>query len=375
MRSHGMDLISSLVFATLIQSPGDPVPLFRDPSVPLHQATTPSFAGTYHPSTGLRPPEAEPRSGPVVLYNNMGHSNYYTVPGVDQEFVDEGRFLNRHVDFTEQVNSASFLYCSSDPSPSGVTAVFRLYDETIVCVGPPLWPAADCSYSIPGLPGGMNGNLACWQVNLDFSGFECDLTTDPSGNRLFGFSTTWDNDATGPWISWGGLGNHNSFVWFDTTQPNRNSGFLGCYWFGAPPPLGFAQTLSGPPAETRAINAASPGAFDSLLLCVDDEVQNGNTVQYEVRDRASGVLQPAKLWVSSHQVDHHLLSGPLGLDAHLLVDYVNRSPTLGTRSSPTGIFTAALAGIPSGVYFTQAASIDATGRPMALSNALRHNIY
>lgn len=183
------------------------------------------------------------------------------------------------------------------------------------------------------------------------------------------------NPTTGPWFSGGGLGNDNSFVWYDATQPNANSGFLGCWWFPGNPHAGFAFALTGSPAETRAINASLPGSADSLSLCVDAEVQNGNTVQFEVRNRETNTLLPSKLWVSASQIDYHLLAGPLGLDAHLLAGYVDRIPSNGTRSSSSGIFTATLAGIPSGVYFTQAATVDPQGRPTALSNALRHTVF
>jgi hypothetical protein len=347
----------------------------RTAELELLPTTSPQYAGVYHPSYGFRPAQKAERSGPVLIYNNMDLTGYYSVPGVDQEWIDEGQFLSRNADLSEQVNGTSFIYCSAEVAPNGLSAVFRLYDETIVCFGPPRWPTADCSYSIEGLPGGQNGNIACWQIDLDLSGFECDLTTDPNGNRRFGFSSTWENPNTGPWIAEGGLGNHNSMVWFDTTLPDRQSAFRGCWWFGGGPHIGFACAMTGPPAETRAINASRPGIADSLLLTVNAEVQNGNIVEFEVRDRETNTLLPAKMWVSSNQYDHHLLSGPLGLDAHLLAGYVDRIPSNGTRSSTNGIFTTTLAGIPSGVYFTQAATVDARGQPTALSNALRHTVF
>lgn len=366
-----LSLSISLLCAAPVQQPQSPKTL----SSGLLPAETPQYAGIYHPAHGLRNPDLDTRSGPVLIYNNFDLSNYYSIPGAHQEWIDTGAFLPRNTDSREQVNGMSFLYCSSEDAPNGINTVFRLYDETIVCAGPPTWPAADCSYSIPGLPGGDNGNLACWRVAVDLTGFECNLTTDASGTRLFGFSHTWQNSTTGPWLSSGGLGNNNSFVWFDTTAPNANSAFMGCYWFGGQPHLGFACALTGSPAETRAINASLPGSADSLSLCVNAEVQNGNTVQFEVRDRETNTLLPSKLWVSARQIDHHLLAGPLGLDAHLLAGYVDRIPNNGTRSSTTGIFATTLAGIPSGVYFTQAATVDAQGRPTALSNALRHMVY
>jgi hypothetical protein len=347
----------------------------QQPDIKLHTANAPQYAGVYHPAYGFRTTGAGARSGPALIYNNMRASGYYAFAGTAQEFIDEGAFLTRNTDLTEQVNGMSFVYCSAELSPNGISTVFRLYDETIECWGPNDWPVTDCSYALTGLPASTNGNTACWLVDLDLTGFECNLTTDPSGNRLFGFSHTWDNSMTGPWLADNGFGNSNSFVWFDTTQVNRQTGFLGCYWFGGGPHLGFACALTGPPAETRAVNASSPGLADSLSLCVNTEVQNGNTVQYEVRDRKSGLLLPAKLWVSAYQYDHHLLSGPLGLDAHLLAGYADRIRIIGNRSSSTGIFAATLAGVPSGVYFAQAATVDAAGQPTAMSNALRHNVF
>lgn len=180
----------SLVAALFCPSPTEQQSSPRTAGLELLPASNPQYAGVYHPSYGFRPAKNVERSGPVLIYNNMDLTSYYSIPGTDQEWIDEGQFLSRHSDLSEQVNGTSFIYCSAEDAPNGITSVFRLYDETIICAGPPAWPAADCSYALAGLPGGSNGNLACWQVDLDLSGFECNLTTDPSGNQLFGFSHT-----------------------------------------------------------------------------------------------------------------------------------------------------------------------------------------
>jgi hypothetical protein len=137
-------------------------------------------------------------------------SNYYVLAGQLQEFVDEGILLDRNHDSIEQLNGMEFTYCSIDPSPNGIGATINFYDETLPCQGPSSWPVADCSYSFDGLPGGPNGNLACWTIELDLTGFECDLTTDPAAQRLFGWSTTWNQPASGPWLAQGGRGTLDS---------------------------------------------------------------------------------------------------------------------------------------------------------------------
>ena len=338
----------------------------------VNKATaTPQFAGQYHPSTGLVQPQGGiAKLGPDSIYNNNALTNYYSVPGADQEWIDEGVLADRNSTSTDQINGMNFTYCSSDSNPNGIGSVFTIYDETVRCAGPASWPTADCAYGLAGLPGGNNGNLACWIVSIDLTGFECNLATDASGNKLFGFANTWDNGNTGPWLSDGGLGNDNSFVWFDTLQNNANNAFLGCYWFGGQPHAGFATEFFGNPVETTSYSSAGgPGADDSLLLTLDASVQVGSTVNFTVLDGPFGSAAASTMWASASAVDVDL-SGAFGIDAHLLADYNSRRFT---SNSATGIHTLSVPAVAGGgmTWYTQAA----VGGPSAMSNGLQHFVF
>ena len=150
---------------------------------------TPQFAGQYHPSTGLvQSNGSTAKFGPESIYNNNVLTGYYSIPGADQEWIDEGVLVDRNSTSTDQINGMNFTYCSADSNPNGIATIVTIYDETVRCAGPAVWPAADCAYGVAGLPGGNNGNLACWIVTLELTGFECNLATDASGNKLFGFA-------------------------------------------------------------------------------------------------------------------------------------------------------------------------------------------
>jgi hypothetical protein len=340
----------------------------------VNKATTNAqFAGQYHPSTGLvQPNGGQAKLGPDSIYNNNVLTGYYSVPGADQEWIDEGVLVDRNSTSTDQVNGMDFTYCSADSNPNGIATVVTMYDETVRCAGPASWPTADCAYGVAGLPGGNNGNLACWIVTLDLTGFECNLTTDASGNQLFGYAMTWDNSSTGPWLSNGGLGNDNSFVWFDTLAPNANAAFLGCYWFGGTPHAGFAAQMFGNPVETTSYSSAGgPGADDSLILTVDTSVQVGSTVNFTVQDGPFGSATSSAMWASSRAVDVDL-SGAFGIDAHLLADYRSRRFL---SSAAGGVHTLTVPAIAGGgkTWYTQAA--DSNAGPTAMSNALAHFIF
>ena len=335
---------------------------------------TPQFAGQYHPSTGLVQSNGGfAKFGPESIYNNNVLTGYYSIPGADQEWIDEGSLVDRNSTSTDQINGMNFTYCSADTNPNGIATIVTIYDETVVCAGPATWPAADCAYGVAGLPGGNNGNLACWIVTLELTGFECNLATDASGNKLFGFANIWDNANTGPWLSNGGLNNDNSFVWFDTLANNANNAFLGCYWFGGAPHAGFATEFYGNAVETTSFSSAGgPGADDNLILGTDVSAQVGSTVNFTVLDGAFGSAVASTLWASASAVDVDL-SGSFGIDAHMLANYNSRRFT---SVSATGTHTLTVpAGAGGGkTWYTQAAT-GAGGAPTAMSNGLAHFIF
>jgi hypothetical protein len=336
-------------------------------------SVNPTFAGVYHPSTGLVSGNGNTaKSGPDELYNNNALSNYYSIPGTDQEWVDNGLLADRNHDSAEQINGFNFTYCSA--AANSVDNVIRFYDESVYCGGPTNWPTADCSYDIPGLPGGSNGNLACWIVTMDLcGGFECDLTTTAAQNRSFGWSSTWNDASTGPWIADGGAGQTDSFTWWDTNAANANSGYQGCFWFGGIPWAGFAMAAVGNPVETTSYSSAGgPGADDSLCLSMDVSAQGGATVNLTVSD-AAGVAV-ASTWFASATATDISLMGPFGIDAHLLSNY-------GTKAfesvSATGVHTLTVPGGAGGgmTWYSQGATLDAAGAPTAMSNGLAHYIF
>jgi hypothetical protein len=365
-----MFLIFSFALATNAAAQGGPQEL---PKVALKPATAPQFAGVFHPSTGFQGSSGKsPRSGPDSIFNCMVLSNYYSTPGTNQEWIDEGILRDRNANLVDQMNGFQFVYCSSDTNANGITATFTFYEENIYCQGPPNWPTANCAYEIGGIPGGANGNLACWQIQIDLCGFECDLPTNESQAQLFGWGCYWDNNTSGPWIASGGYGSECMFVWYDTNQPNANSGFQGCFWFGCLPFESFAIEMFGNPPESFSYSsAAGPGIDDSLCLLVDTQALPNGSLTFSVLDGPFGQLAPSTIWSSRNQVDNHLQAS-FGIDAHELAEYRSR---LWTNISPTGTHTGTLPPNVAGhTFYTQAAT-GQNGTLTALSNALAQTIY
>lgn len=341
----------------------------------LHRAPAqPQYGGVYHPVEGLLAgANQQSRRGPNLIFNNASLSNYFVLAGQLQEFVDEGVLLDRNHDSLDQVNGMDFTYCSSDPSPNGVGATVRFYHETIACQGPSNWPVADCSYSFVGLPGGPNGNLTCWTIGVDLTGFECSLTTDPAGQRRFGWGTSWSQPASGPWLASGGFGTLDQFEWFDLLIPNGNAAHLGCFSFGPNAPASFANRLYGNPSETTSISAIAPGRDDSLILRVNHPVQAGNTVQFDVLDGPFGARAASLMWISRNRVETHL-GVQFGIDAHELAEYSSRI-RMATSFKVTGQHSLHIpVGVAPGVYYTQASAVWA-GRPYSMSNGLQHYVF
>lgn len=334
------------------------------------QAST--FAGTYHPLHGFRAAAASndlTAHSPGLIYNNTVLTAYYSLPGQDQEWIDEGRASNTDGDLREQILGATITYCTSSSVP--VEGVLRLYDETVICAGPSSWPTANCSYTLRDLPGSTSGGVDCYTVALDFAGLECDLSIATAQTR-FGWSITWSDSLTAEQIAWGGAGNDNSFVWFDTTAPNRNAAFLGCYWFNGLPKADFALRLEGPPPDTYVDRASSPGAQDRLNLSLDHSLQSFTSVQFALTDLSNQQAVDGALWFSPNRVENHLAQSALALDAHELAQYATRFRPPNRLISQAGVFDLTVGSLPAGTVYSQAAQLDAQGKVLALSNALMH---
>jgi len=304
--------------------------------------------------------------GQRLILNNSALTPYYTLPGVDQEWVDDYYLQDLATDHTEQVNGMEFIYCSSDANPNGVQVTMTFYDESVYCAGPVNWPVADCSYSIPGLPGGNNGSLACWAVILDFWGVECNLSTDTFGTQLMGWGQVWDNSTSGSWIARGDPGRTNYFTWWDTTAPNANAAFQGCYWFGAPPDASFYIRLFGGPIDSNRIWAEYLGgastAFDNGLLDVDFEVKSGNTVTFDLTDPYATGFDAMLLYHSQSAAGTAI---PYR-GGNVLID-----PATATALPIGGISQTYTVPAVMGDYYTQAACF-AGGQLVGFSNGLRH---
>lgn len=270
---------------------------FGQAPLPVHRATTPRFAGTYRMASGeFLPAVGAARSGPEVIFNNMIASNYYAVPGAGQEWIDEGGLVDRAGEFFDQINGFEFVYCSSEPAPSGAITI-SFYRQAEICIGPlagGLPDGPDCTYVLTGLPlGTPTGGLQCWIVAVDLTGgFECPSdqaygfpTEDAQDfNRRFGWSFAPAVANTGPWLRSGGRRSDNSFVWWDTlAQAN-----LGCFWFGGTPFASFAmKMLAGPPATYRYWPDA-PGARDTLVLASTAVVPGGSPATWRVENPTAG---------------------------------------------------------------------------------------
>jgi len=226
--------IHFLVLATtaVAQQPASPT---------LQKAVTPQYAGTFSPLTGFVPESKHHRIGTAEVYNNTALSSYFmTALGPDQEFIDN--FIVSSVNGTgaEVVDGMEYVYCSSDTNSNGVYETITVYDDSVYCAGPTNWPVFDCGYGIAGLPGGVNGALACWVVTLDLAGVECNLTEGHGGHA--GWGQIWDNSATGPWLAGGGLGQTPTYTWFDHSQPNANA-FQGCQFITGTSATGFSMAM------------------------------------------------------------------------------------------------------------------------------------
>jgi hypothetical protein len=330
--------------------------------------TDPSFAGVFHPTTGLNSSSGNTaKAGPITIYNNNTFLNYFSLSGTNQEWVDNGKLLDRNHDSSEQISSFDFTYCTNDPNANGAATTVRFYDDSIYCGGPVNWPTSECAYQIDNLPGGVNGNYACWTVLVDLAGVECNLTSDPAGIRSFGWSNTWSNNFSGPLLGVGGYGQTDSFTWWDRNASNANSAYQGCFWFGFPP-MGFAMAAQGNYAETSNVDCP-PGVDDSLWLSINDEVRVGNAVSWTVTGQNSGAA--THFWASPNVVCNDL-NAFLGIDAHEVAQYSTRvmqNDSFGIHSFT--IPTAAGGGL---TWYTQAATGSA-GLPMAMSNGLKHYVF
>ncbi len=327
----------------------------------------PVYAGSYHPAIGFQP-AATQKSGPDTIWNNMILTNYYSIPGADQEWIDEGILADRNTGNREQINGFDYVYCSATPDAGTfpVVTTITFYDETVRCAGPATWPAADCGYVISGLPGGdPNGALQCWIVGIDLQGggFECDLTTDAAANKLFGWGGAYNDSSTGPWISVGGNGIDNSFTWFDPT--NGNGAFVGCFWFGGIPFANFAMQLYGNPRNAFATYSATEGAGadDNVVMGTDVEATAGTLVTISTSDFA-GAPVDSLMWVSATRVDNNL-TGAFGIDAHEVAQYASR-----IIDYPVGSSNGQVVPNATGTFYLQGANLGGGASPVGMSNAL-----
>ncbi|MAW59476.1 MAG: hypothetical protein CMJ94_01430 [Planctomycetes bacterium] len=360
-------LLSALTLLMLQQAAPPELELHRVPG-------NAQFAGVYHPATGLDRSGQQARQGPELLWNSLNQSNYYSYGGAYQEWIDEGTLPQRHAELNEQINGLRFTYCSLNPHPNGVSDVLRIYEENDSCPGPPAWPTSTCAYTLQGLPGGTpNGEVQCWVVYVNLSGFECNLEIDPAQGQMFGWSHTWRSEQTGAWVCWRvPHGSEDNFDWYDRTATNQNAAFLGCYWFGGQPPSQFVMGFYGSPPDVFAESARSgPGADDNLMLCAEDSFRVGQAPVVRVLGLDEpGLVKNSLLWASTQRVEMDLQPA-LGLDAHLLVPRWNQA---WESHSPSGLHqgTALPAWASGRTYYLQAAQLGPAGRPLAFSaHALR----
>jgi len=223
-------------------------------TVSVQKAQAPQHAGTFSPLTGFVGSNQN-RIGTAHVINNSILTNYYSVPGMNQEWIDNNVLMDTDGTGAEVVDGMIYTYCSSDANPNGVYEVITVYDDSVYCAGPTNWPVFDCGYGVSGLPGGTNGALACWIVTLDLAGVECNLTDGHGGSA--GWGQVWDNSSTGPWLAGGGNGQTDSFTWFDWNVPNANA-FQGCYWFGGTPAAGFDMQMFA--ADAGGLTLSTTGA-------------------------------------------------------------------------------------------------------------------
>ncbi|KAA3605158.1 MAG: hypothetical protein DWQ01_21450 [Planctomycetota bacterium] len=339
--------------------------------VPVSKAVTPKHAGVYKMATGeLVPATPGERSGPVVIFNASELTNYYSVPGLDQEWLDEGSLLDRNPGNVEQMNGMEFVYCSTeaDATQNSGTVTFAFYDDTIVCSGPSnggnfALGGYLCAYDIVGLPlGDANGAIQCWIVTVDLMcGFECppdlsfDWATDNANTKLFGWSFIPRNDNTGPWLTKGGTqasGIDNSFVWFD-----QFGALVGCFWFGGTPFANFAMKMWGNDAGVRHYNAVAPGAADDYCMSMLDAGAGNYT--FDITD-AAGTSVGGWLVASLGAGELPVAGG------HLMIALPNLPPTPVPVAAGGSTYA-----VPAGTFYLQGVG-TANGGPPSAGNLPNH---
>jgi len=329
----------------------------------FYQPVAPEYAGTFHPVTGFQPSGGLDRRGTrLILESRL--TNYFGLPGAGQEWIDDVFLEDLSADHSEQINGMDFTYCSYETNPNGVAVTMNFYDESIYCQGPVNWPVSDCSYVLAGLPGGNNGSLACWTITLDLWGVECDLTT--SGGKRTGWGQVWDNSNSGPWTGTAPPASTDYWTWFDTSAPNLNAAFMGCWWNGGLPEKSFYFNLYGGPVDTNRFWAEGLGGtstvFDNGLLDVVNQVKAGNTVTFELTDPNSIGFDGMQLYHSPNMAT----SAISYQGGNVLIDPATATalPIGGTSQTYT---------VPAVMrdYYTQAACFRG-GQLVGFSNALRH---
>ncbi len=362
MRVYALALSSVVLagFTAIAQQPQSPQPKFDR----IPPGVAPVHAGTYHPSTGLTPTYSNARIGNRWILNST-LTNYYGIPGTDQEWIDDVFLHDEATDHTDQVNGFEFIYCSADTNPNGTAVTMNFYEESIYCGGPVNWPVSDCSYNIVGLPGGNNGALACWTVLVDLWGVECDLATTSFGQMRTGWGQVWNNNTTGPWTATAGAASTDYWTWFDTTLPNINA-FQGCYWNGGLPEKSFYLDMFGGPIDTNRYWADDLGGtstpFDNGLLDVDNQVKVGNTVTFQLTD-------PNSVGYDGMQLFHARAPSSWAIPymgGNVLIEPATMSAMPIGPTSQTYTIPAVM-----GDRYTQAACFQ-NGQLVGFSNALRH---
>ncbi|TAH35039.1 MAG: hypothetical protein EYC70_14725 [Planctomycetota bacterium] len=271
--------------------------LFAQATLPVFQAAPPRFAGVYRVADGEFLSSAQDhRRGPEVIFNNMILSNYYSVPGSNQLWLDDGGLPDRNRSLADQVNGFDFTYCSTEPDQTGASGAIEIsfYVENLACSGPPLGVESSfCSYELTGLPlGTQTGGIQCWIVSVDLSGgFECSTAlvgfpTEEAGmhDRLFGWGFTPRQNNTGPWLAHGGYRRDNSFTWFDRSVSPPV--FVGCFWFGGQPFANFATRWYGYERDVHLYY----DSYDPVnrLIMNSTEPQAGGQVTYTVENPQAG---------------------------------------------------------------------------------------
>ncbi len=345
-----------------------PIQAQQKQTVAVQPAIARKDAGIFRPTEGMQATSS--RVGTAMIVNNSVLSNYFSIPGMQQEWIDNNILIDTDGTGAESVGVMKYTYCSSDSNPNGVYEVITVYDDSVYCAGPPSWPIADCAYGVSGLPGGNNGALACWIVTLDLAGVECNLTDGHGGSS--GWGQAWDNDLTGPWLASGGLGQTDSFTWFDLNQPNANA-FQGCFWFGGVPHAGFDMRMmvGQPGVQIAPGDGVSFFQLDQLYLG-DVHMDTGIgqlEVDISVLQSATGMQTGFINFYTEHGwVIHNLPIAEQYTADTISVDfYLSDSSGVDiTTMAAYGTFTDAplnlLSGTPDNLYSLQNRGFNAMGR-------------